>query len=199
MKKFLILTLAVLMSFCCVACNTVIVISHGTVEDNVYTSDFTGITFTAPDGWTYLTDAEIAELVNTNADALFNESFADAIAEMESFTEMMATDPKTGTNVNIVYENLATSGNTGISEEDYLNASMEQLQSALTGVTVKLVGSEDVTLCGANYLRAQLSTTASGISMTQYQYIRKISNYMVIVTATITTGYEVADIEAMFS
>ena len=56
-----------------------------------------------------------------------------------------------------------------------------------------------MTLSGQSYLRAQLSTPASGINMSQYIYVRKISNYMVVTTVTIVSGYEIADIEAMFS
>lgn len=199
MKRFLVLTLAMLMSLGCVSCNSVVLMSHGAVDNNVYKSDFTGITFTAPDGWTYLSDEEIAQLANYSAEELFDEEFADAVSEMKTFTDMMVTDPKTGTNVNILYENLGLSGNTELSLEDYLNASVEQMKTQMTGLSVKLEGSENVTLSGESYLRAQLSTSFSGVNMSQYLYMRKIGNYMVVMTVTITTGYELSDVEAMFS
>ena len=199
MKKILVLTLAILMCFGCVACGSEKQISHGTVENNVYTSEFTGITFTAPSGWTYLSEDEIAELMNTTADVFTDDKFAEAVKDLDNFTDMMVTDPQTGTNVNVLYENLVLSGNSKITEEEYLDVSIEQMKNAMAGISVELVGSEDATLSGANYLRAELKTTASGISMSQYLYMRKVSNYMVVVTVTITSGYELADLEAMFS
>ncbi len=200
MKKILTLTLAVLMIVCCASCGTdaVTQISHGTVEGNVYKSEFTGITFTAPDSWIFLTDEEIADLYNYAADELVADKFADAVANVSSFTEMMATDSVTRSNINIAYESLSATGNTKISEEDYVDTAVSQLTS-MTTMTVELVGTERVTLSGQSYLRAQLNTTASGINMSQYIYVRKISNYMVVTTVTIVSGYEIADIEAMFS
>ncbi|MBQ7354901.1 MAG: hypothetical protein IJW62_05205 [Clostridia bacterium] len=199
MKKFLTLTLAVLMIVCCASCGSdEVKITHGTVEGNVYKSEFTGITFTAPDGWTFLSDEEIAKIYNYAADELVSDKFEDAVANAQSFTEMMATDGTTGSNINIAYESLTASGNTKMSEQDYLDAAMDQLKS-MTTMTVELVGTERVTLSGQSYLRAQLNTTASGINMSQYLYVRKISNYMVVTTVTIVKGYEIADIEAMFS
>lgn len=199
MKKFLTLTLAVLMIVCCASCGSdEVKITHGTVEGNVYKSEFTGITFTAPDGWTFLSDEEIAKIYNYAADELVSDKFEEAVANAQSFTEMMATDGTTGSNINIAYESLTASGNTKMSEQDYLDAAMDQLKS-MTTMTVELVGTERVTLSGQSYLRAQLNTTASGINMSQYLYVRKISNYMVVTTVTIVKGYEIADIEAMFS
>lgn len=201
MKKILTLILAVLMTLCCVSCGgEEITITHGTVEGNVYKSDFTGITFTAPDGWNFLSDEEIAKIYNYAAEELTSDKFADAVANAQSFTEMMATHSVSGTNISIAYESLAATGNTGLSEEKYLETAVGQLKSMST-MSVELVGNGTATLSGASYARTELKTTVSGTTMSQYLYARKIGNYMVVATITITStsGYKVADIEAMFS
>ena len=111
----------------------------------------------------------------------------------------MVSDPTTRNNVSIAYENLAKTGNSSLSTEEYLEVALEQLDSAMTGMTVENAGTESVTLSGASYQRTPLNITANGISMTQYLYLRKIDGYMVCMSVTLTTGYTVADIEAMFS
>lgn len=201
MKKFLTLTLAVLMIVCCASCGAdAVQITHGTVEGNVYKSEFTGITFTAPDGWNFLSDEEIASIYNYASDELVPDKFAEAVSKAQSFTEMMATHTVSGTNVSIAYESLTATGNGKLSEEEYLETALGQLQ-AMNTMTVELVGNSTATLSGASYARSELKTTVSGVTMSQYLYARKIGDYMVVATITITntSGYTIADIEAMFT
>lgn len=47
-------------------------------------------------------------------------------------------------------------------------------------------------------IKCVCSTTANGMTFTQIYYLYNVDGYMVSITATIPSGYTVADIEAMF-
>ena len=47
--------------------------------------------------------------------------------------------------------------------------------------------------------KAEAFAKANGVEMTQVYYLRKVDGYMTFVIVTITSGYTVADIEAMFN
>jgi len=76
-------------------------VSRGEWDGNVYTNDSLGFSFTLPMGWMMLDDAAISEIIGEVAS--FNE-FAGWQAQR--FTDMIAANPFTGANVQIVFENL---------------------------------------------------------------------------------------------
>ena len=209
MKKILSLVLSAILLLSAVACSsdeakettqkdTTQEISHGSIQGKVYKSKFTGITFTAPNGWTYLSDSEIAALYNISSDAVDLENFAESMKKIKNYTEMMATT-ESGNNISIAYDNLALNGNSGISDKAYLDLALQQMQDAMSSMTVKLVGTKSVSLSGHTYLRAQLETVAYGVTMQQYLYLRSIGGYMVCISITLIDGYTISDIEALFS
>ena len=58
---------------------------------------------------------------------------------------------------------------------------------------------EKVKLGETEFTKLVCDTAVSGMNMTQVYYLRKVDGYMTFVIVTITSGYTVADIEAMFS
>ncbi len=48
--------------------------TRGVVEDNVYTSEFAGLKFTAPDGWTFAKDDYILSMMNISLDVMGNNN-----------------------------------------------------------------------------------------------------------------------------
>lgn len=209
MKKILSLALSVVLLLSVVACSSDEVkettkkdtpqeITHGSIQGKVYKSKFTGITFTAPNGWTYLSDKEIASLYNTSTDAVDLEKFAESMKKIKNYTEMMATTDS-GNNISIAYDNLALNGNSGISDKAYLDLALQQMQDAMSSMTVKLVETKSVSLSGHTYLRAQLETVAYGVTMQQYLYLRSINGYMVCISITLIDGFTISEMEALFS
>ena len=114
------------------------------------------------------------------------------------YLDMMVVDSITRTNINLSYENLANTLSTNITEEQYLDAAKKQL-AGVSGMTVKFSDKTEKVKLGENeYTKVTCTTTASGVSMTQVYYVRKVDKYMSVVIATIVSGYTVDEIEAMF-
>lgn len=172
-------------------------ISRGTINGNVYTSDYSGLTFTKPDTWVYLTDEELAEAMDIGMESLDQNAFADAVVQMVSVYDMMAGDNETGTNINIAYENLAVSNGGTMTEKEYLEALSKQLGDNAT-MNAEFIEDTTVTLCGNEYLRAIYHVDYSGYEMTMVYYLRSIDTYMNLVVVAVTDGYTIEDIEAMF-
>ena len=199
MKKFLALLLAVVMLTALFGCSTGAKISRGTIEGDVYQSEYLGLKFTKPSSWVFSTDEEIAAAMNFAAENLLDENFKKALENNPTVYDMMVVDMKTRTNINIGFENLKKTLSSNITVEQYVDALKDQL-AGVSGMTVSFRdGLETVKLGKTEFTKCVCDTTASGVKMTQVYYLRKVDGYMTFVIVTITSGYTVADIEAMFS
>lgn len=173
-------------------------LSRGTVENGVYQNEFLGVSFNKPASWVYSTEEEIAALVNLVADNLLNENLKETLENNPSIIDMMVVDSITRSNVNITYENLAKTLASNITIEQYIEAVKHQM-SGMVGMTVTFTGEpETVKLGNVEFTRLLCDTTTNGVQMKQAIYLRKVEGYMISVSATVVSGYTVADIEAMF-
>lgn len=225
MKKLLTLSLVVSMLLSCVACgsskksadlgNTGTVtesslknnestksekkeISRGEINGNVYYSEYSDLTFTKPDSWVYLSDEEIAAMMNVGAELLDYNEFTKTAAEMLSVFDMGVKDLATNTNINISYENLTMSGSTAITEDGYLDAVESQL-AAVEAMDITVNGRSTVRLAGKEYGKMDCTTKYGNVEMKQVYYVRKIGSYMLAMVVTIPDGYTVSEIEDMIS
>lgn len=198
MKKIVALLLAITMAFLFVGCQTT-EISRGTIDGDTYKNENLSFEFTKPESWVYSTDEEIAEAINIGVENFGNESFKKALENNTSVYDMMVVDSLTRTNINVGYENLSKTFSRNITEEQYIEALEEQLNS-VTSMQVTFPDEYDTVKLGqTEFTRVICPVTASGVSMTQVYYLHKIDGYMGFVIVTINfDGYTVADIEAMF-
>lgn len=177
--------------------NKKVELSRGKIEGDTYKSEYLGLEFTKPSSWVFSTDEEIASAMNLGSEML-GDKFKEAVEKNPSIYDMMVVDSITRTNINISYENLAKTLSTNITEEQYLDAAKKQL-AGVSGMTVKFSDKTEKVKLGENeYTKVTCTTTASGVSMTQVYYVRKVDKYMSVVIATIVSGYTVDEIEAMF-
>ncbi len=199
MKKFLALLLAIIMVIMLAACNKQNAeLSRGTIEGDVYKNESMGFEFIKPASWVYSTDEEIAAAMNLAVDNFFDDNFKEALENNPSIYDMMVVDMTTRTNINVGYENLKKTFATNITEEQYIEALKQQV-SNVSGMTFSFSDElETVKLGDSEFTKCVCDTTANGVNMTQVYYLRKIDGYMTFVIVTITSGYTVADIEAMF-
>ena len=93
---------------------------RGSWSGNVYTSQYLGITFTAPATWEISTDDELAMLFGLTSDVLG----LNALQMVGIFADMMAMDSETGNNVQVIFENLWDS----ITEEEYIAEMIPQFE-----------------------------------------------------------------------
>ena len=202
MKKWLSLSLAVLMLFLMVACDmggSKVELTRGKIEGDVYKNEVLGFQFTKPASWVYSTDEEIAELVNLSADKILGDNFKDAIKNNVSVYDMMVVDSISRSNINIGYENLGKSFSKNITVKQYIDALKNQL-SQVSGMSVTFPDSYETAKLGdTEFTKVVCDVKSQGVSMTQVYYLQKVGSYMSFVIVTIPSGYTVAQIEAMFS
>lgn len=172
-------------------------VSRGTVSDDTYTSTYAELTFKKGASWSFLSEEELSETMNSGADILDQEDFEQAMASMASVYDMMAVDSTTGNNLIVCYENLKLSNSTAITPQRYLEM-VEQQLSGQSSITFTAGEKTEVSLCGNTYLRGAYTMTYSGNTMSQYYYVRKLGQHMLGVIVTIADQTDISQIEAMF-
>ncbi len=200
MKKIIALLVAGLMliSFASCVSEQKRELSHGKIDGDTYKNEYFEFEFTKPASWVYSTDEEIAAAMNMSVD-LFGDKYEETLESGVAMLDMMAVDSLTRTNINVAVENLSKSFASNITEEQYVEALKKQL-AGVENMTIEFSDkTEKVKIGGNDYLRASLTNTVSGITMTQVYYLRNVDGYMCVVTATIVSGYDISDIEAMLS
>lgn len=159
-------------------------VTRGTVTDNVYTSEYNGLSFTIPSDWYFYSDAEIAETMGLGLDILSDDiAFNEALASLASVYDVMAQGSD-GSNLNISYENLTVTGGTGYDEEAYLDVVRNQL-AMLSSITYTVEeGYKTVSLSGETFVCLSVQASSNGLTMAQNYYVRRIDNYMCLVVIT---------------
>lgn len=198
MKKIFALLLAALMVVTLVACNLGgPELSRGEIDGNVYKNECLEFEFTKPASWKYYSDEEIASVMNVAVDSLKGENLKQSLEKNPAIYDMMVVDSSTGTNINVVYENLKKSFSSNITMEKYVEELKKVMSSEGMNVTFpdKL---EKAKLGDTEFTKCVCTVKAYGVTMTQVYYLYKFDGYMASVIVTITSGYSVADIEAMF-
>ncbi len=167
--------------------------TRGTISSNVYTSDFIGISFHAPDGWYYYTDEEIAALVNSTTSYMKDPSLFEKATEGE-LIDFFCNSPDSGSNVDLAY----TKAPGYVSLGDCVDATVIELGQQYDNMGLSYTMSDPVyrTLCGREYLMIECHVAGY---MTQYLYLTKIDNYFVTFAGTFSDGTTAEQFEAMFS
>ncbi len=158
--------------------------SMGKWNGNAYTNDFLGLKFNLPQGWTALSDAEIAQMMNVGAELLNDDQKALAqMAELTAVYYMVAKNPNTGNNVTIYSEKQFTE----VSAESYIEALKTQL-SAVQSINYEVTESSKENVSGIECNTLTLNANMSGVKMIQKYYIYKIDKYIIGIIATSTNG-----------
>ena len=201
MKKAITLSLVFLLLFSLVGCDMLSQreLTRGTIEENTYTNTFLGFSFTKPQMWEYSSDEEIAAMVNLGAEAVYGDNFKETLEKSESLCDMMAVDPLTSSNISVGYDNLKKTFTTSMTVEEYVETVKKQYES-VEGVEASF--SEElveVRLGKVTFTRVFCTLAMYGVEMEQAYYLYKTDGYMVFIVVTLTGGYTVSQIEAMFN
>lgn len=169
---------------------------RGNINGNIYTSDFTGLKFTKPESFTYLSEAELASKINVSTEELADEIFPYTADRVPAVYDMWATDKKSGISISVAYENMHITAAVALSTDQY----MEMLESAFENTKgTALVQKSTVDLSGKMYQKA-IFTTETGDTQTQsIYYIRAMGKFMNIVLVTAPADTEIPNIEKLFS
>ena len=173
-------------------------LSRGTIEGDVYTSEFAGITFTKPESWVYSTDEEIAQVMNVGAELLDRSEFEQKAAELTTIYDMMVKDVLWGNNVSVAFENLQLSQASNITVDQYIETVKTLMVQQASVMNYEFGDTAEVKLGEQTYSRLPATGSYSGISFDQYMYLRKEGVYMIVITISVFDGTAVSEFEAMF-
>lgn len=166
--------------------------SLGTVNGNVYSSDFSGVTFNLPDNMVFADEEEIMSIMDITGDVLGDK--AAALLEIsKKFTiyDMLARDVVSGDNIQVMYENLSLYGQSVADAYDvdmYLQAVTKQFAALEnSGIKVTEKGRSTIKLGDQDFTKVELETyyETYDFTATQAYYIKKIDDYMLSIVITL--------------
>lgn len=157
--------------------------THGTLTETSYTSDLFGIEMEFGSGWTAMTDEEMAE--QNQIDDMTDESMNEALDSKATVYEMMA-NIESGSNVNIVIENLKITNNgNSITAEKYMELALPNLKTGLTstyGEATADIGTVEICSKTMPCINAEISNSGVTLHETLIPVIK--GNYAAVVTLT---------------
>lgn len=153
---------------------------RGVWTDGVYSNEFTGISFTLPEGWTLATDEELLSMIDTTNEEFFDEeareNYDKAIEKASIFYDFMIVNLSTGENAIMSIEDLSKNlGTILVTADHYLDVTEEQLDT-IEGVEFEVIGRTNVRFANEDYIKMELSVNDV---MTQEYYVKKYGKYMI--------------------
>lgn len=173
--------------------------SIGNASGNKYESNFIGIGCLLDSGWTFYTDAQIAELNNITAETL-GDDYISQVEKANLVYDMYATNAS-GDTINVTLEKL--SGLTGvINAETYVDTCIPQLKTSMSQMGVTLEKCEKTQFAFAGKIVDGISIVMSANGNYAYQKIAclKRGSYIAVIGfSTYTTDSTDALISKFYS
>ncbi len=191
---FLALMMVLIMSLSLVSCGGEedLAFSIGSWNGNTFENEWLDMAFEVPDDWYVAPEEEIADIIGMGAEvyAAATDGDADALAqlaELQMSYGFMVMAEDGALNSQLVYENLAMSGNKSITEEEYMDISLEQaLEVDVFGYELVERGTEEI--AGKTFTTAKL--TGFDGAFCQDYYVYKQDKYMVCLIMSYFTELE---------
>lgn len=159
-----------------------IVLSVGVASGSVYESEFMNIGWTLPEGWTFMTEEEMATMNQVVADMLGNEDIASQIEDGETFCDMSAYNA-VGETINIQIEKMAATTALTVDEVAYADIALEQLPAVFEplGYSVKCE-KQQITLAGKTCEGVYVELGYQGAYIYEKMALIKVGQYMCVIT-----------------
>ena len=179
-----------------VSCNSVS-FTPGEIKENVYTSEFSSITFEKPSSWRFLSDEEIGKLVNQAEKYVGSEELEKAaqgsVIECYAMNEL--------TNDNVVIE--IAKGGYITSLDKSITASIKLIKESYESINWSCTSKDpvEVKLGKETYKMVEINVDLGDtVSLTQYCYFRLVGNYLVSITCTksVAGEFDRSQFEALF-
>lgn len=190
MKRVSYLTLALALVLSLTACSIGSKkFERGVVEGQTYTSQFLGLTCTAPAEYTYLNDQEIAQLNDLTADVVDSEELVKQMREslengnqVQDMYLMTADGLQT---VNVMLVKVSAKGAT-VDMAAFADMGKDQVVSAYQsmGMTDVEASRETVTFMGQQYEGICTSATYTDVPVTTVQVCMQVGDYVCVITFT---------------
>ena len=162
---------------------------RGVVEGQTYTSQFLGLTCTAPAEYTYLNDQEIAQLNDLTADVVDSEELVKQMREsLENGNQvqdmyLMTADGLQAVNVMLVK---VSAKGAAVDMAAFADMGKDQVVSAYQsmGMTDVEASRETVTFMGQQYEGICTSATYTDVPVTTVQVCMQVGDYVCVITFT---------------
>lgn len=151
----------------------------GVFTETGYESEYLGLRYTTPEGFTMATDEELAEYMEAGQELLSEDFNALQLkyAEMVTINELMVSDETGIVNFNITLEK------TNADLAEYIELFKAQI-AGLSGMTVEIVGEEEVEIAGATYTKILADVETQGVVLSQEYCLRKQDDRVVALIIT---------------
>ena len=172
--------------------------SSGKIQNNVYYSDFSELTITAPnDKWEFADRNYLLSLLGIDETAEESQKNDEEIAKKATIYDSLLSDNATGSNILIKYENLSVVSNPEISEIEFAKNVGAELKSSKT-YKYEVADPYTVVISAKKYIRLDCSTKIERDDVHISYFIRKTDKYMLVICVTPGVTGDVA-VENMLS
>ena len=175
----MLLVLALLLTACAAGQKS---FQRGSVEGQTYTSDFLGLTCTAPETYSYLSDEEIAALNDIALDSMTDEALEAGSQVQDMY--LMTEDGRQWVSITV---DKVTDGKTAIDMDAFLTEGIAQATAAYESID----GMEDVTsaaqttsFLGSEYSSILTTAVYNGFPARSLQVCIPVEQYICVVTFT---------------
>ena len=153
--------------------------SRGVTDGQVYTSEFAGFSYTAPEGFRYYDDSEIATIYGLTEE-LLGENAAETVVY-----DAYCVDTA-GNNISINYENLSGIYGTLMDTASYLSLNEVNITNAFNNMEdVEIIGTSigTVDVAGTAWDCLNVELNINGAQLYEKILVKEVSGYMAIITA----------------
>lgn len=162
---------------------------RGTLETDAYVNSYLKLRIARPEGWTFYTEEQIAQVNNTTA-ALFEKTdIADMIAKSGQMMDMMMSDIS-GNSMNLIIQpNQAALASYSDEQVFQLSEQAMKAQFESAGMSISTFEPKTVQVGGQERTALHLIMNANGAEVEEYQiWFRDRDKYMGILTVALTDG-----------
>lgn len=169
--------------------------ARGEVKDDVYTSDFSGVTFEIPEGWDVYSDEEVMDTMSVGLEASGSSMKADAFTQKTVY-DCVAGNRLNGECIMILFEDLSKYPES-FSKDDYISAAKMSTAVSMPNAEIDWkIDGEKGTLCGMDFdmFGMDMEIPEYNISLTQDYYIKEINGYLLVISySSGGTGHSMND------
>ncbi len=171
--------------------------AKGTLDGNVYESEWIGIRYEAPEGYSLSTEEEIEEALLAGGELMFDEDAEDVLdyTKLTTVYEMIAQDSTTGDpNVSL------TVVKTPYDSLQFVNGTLAQAQT-VEGISITLLNDEAeiVEVAGKEFEKYATEMDYNGYVMMQDYYFARQDDRMIYMVLTYTDEAAGEEIMSGFS
>ena len=170
-----------------------------TTDNNVYRSEFAGLTATLGADWQVLTQEEIAQIAGLTSTLVTDEDLKKALSSGETIYDLYAMTATSAT-VNITVGDLGLIYGKLLDMKTLAQSVLDQLVSAFTSMGFENMAAEIATIpfAGAQETAVVVSGQLQGVDMYEVLVCKKVGNYVYTITACTYGEDGTADILALF-